>query len=60
LIEQNGAAASFFFSLAQATKDAKYRDAAHWALSAFAGDFNQYGVHAAPFGNALAQLRGLE
>ncbi|MGZ8490125.1 MAG: hypothetical protein ACXWW4_16465, partial [Candidatus Binatia bacterium] len=60
LIEQNGAAASFFLSLAQATKDAKYREAAHWALCAFAGDFNQYGVHAAPFGNALAQLRGLE
>ena len=33
LIEQNGAAASFFLSLAQATKDAKYRDAAHWALA---------------------------
>jgi uncharacterized protein YyaL (SSP411 family) len=60
LIEQNGAAASFFLSLAQATKDAKYRDAARWALCAFAKDFNQYGVHAAPFGNALAQLRGLE
>ena len=60
LIEQNGTAASFFLSLAQATKDAKYRDAAHWALSAFASDFSQYGVHAAPFGSALTQLRGLE
>lgn len=56
LIEQNGAAASFFLHLAKATNEAKYRDAARWALSTFTGDFDQYGVHAAPFGRALGQL----
>jgi uncharacterized protein YyaL (SSP411 family) len=55
LIEQNGAAASFFLSLAHAANDAKYRDAARWALIAFANDFSQYGVHAAPFGRALGE-----
>jgi uncharacterized protein YyaL (SSP411 family) len=60
LIEQNGAAAAFFLSLAQATKDAGYRTAALRALRAFAGDFSQYGVHAAPFGSALTQLGGQE
>jgi len=60
LIEQNGAAAAFFLSLAQATKDASHRGAALSALRAFTGDFSQYGVHAAPFGSALAQLQGLE
>lgn len=56
LIEQNGAAASFFLQLAEATNDAKYRDAARWALSPFHTDFAQYGVHSAPFGRALGQL----
>ena len=56
LIEQNGAAASFFLQFAKATNDAKYRNAAQWALSAFTGEFDQYGVHAAPFGRALGQF----
>jgi predicted benzoate:H+ symporter BenE len=60
LIEQNGTAASFFLHLAQATKDTTYRDAAHWALGAFANGFSQYGVHAAPFGLALGQMLRLE
>jgi uncharacterized protein YyaL (SSP411 family) len=56
LIEQNGAAASFFLALAEATKELQYRDAALWALSAFTGDFNSYGIHAAAFGQALGEF----
>ena len=56
LIEQNGAASSFFLHLAQVMNVAKYRDAAEWALGAFNAGFSQYGVHAAPFGRALGQL----
>ena len=56
LIEQNGAAAMFFLSLAQATNDAEYRDAARWALNAFSGDFASYGIHAAGFGRALGEF----
>jgi uncharacterized protein YyaL (SSP411 family) len=53
LIEQNGPAASFFLSLAAATGDAHWREAALWGLSAFKEDFASYGVHAAAFGRAL-------
>jgi uncharacterized protein YyaL (SSP411 family) len=60
LIEQNGAAALFFLQLAQATNDPKYRDAARWALRPFTTDFGQFGVHAAPFGRALARFLRLE
>lgn len=60
LIEQNGAAASFFLALAQAASDAKYRAAARHAFSAFVDDFAQYGVHAAPFGRALGEFQRLE
>jgi uncharacterized protein YyaL (SSP411 family) len=56
LIEQNGAAASFFLRLAQATNDAKYRDAAEWALAPFSRNFSQYSVDAAPFGRALGEF----
>jgi uncharacterized protein len=56
LIEQNGAAASFFLALAEAAGELRYRDAAIWALSAFKGDFSSYGIHAAGFGQALADL----
>lgn len=56
LIEQNGAAASFFLALAEATREVKYRDAALWALSAFTGDFSSYGIHAAAFGQALNEF----
>jgi len=55
LIDQNGLAASFFLMLAEATKETKYREAARWALSAFSGDFNSWGIHVAPFGRALGQ-----
>jgi len=55
LIDQNGVAASFFLTLADTTTEAKYRDAALWALSAFGGDFSSYGIHAAPFGQALGE-----
>jgi len=56
LIEQNGAAASFFIALAEATGNASYRDAALWALSAFTGDLSSYGIHAAGFGQALDEF----
>jgi uncharacterized protein YyaL (SSP411 family) len=56
LIEQNGAAASFFLALAEAAKEPRYRDAALWALSAFTGDFSSYGIHAAGFGQALNEF----
>jgi uncharacterized protein YyaL (SSP411 family) len=56
LIEQNAAVASFFLALADATGELRYRDAALWALSAFTGDFNSYGIHAAPFGQALGEF----
>jgi uncharacterized protein YyaL (SSP411 family) len=56
LIEQNGAAASFFLALAEATGERRYHDAALWALSAFTEDFSSYGVHAAGFGQALNEF----
>ncbi len=56
LIEQNGAAGSFFFALAESAGEAKYQDAGVWALGAFTGDFSPYGIHAAGFGRALAEF----
>jgi uncharacterized protein YyaL (SSP411 family) len=56
LIEQNGAVASFFLALAEVTQDPTFRDAALWALSAFTGDFNSYGIHASGFGQALNEF----
>ena len=56
LIEQNGAAASFFLALAETTREPGYHDAALWALSAFTGDFSSYGIHAAGFGQALNEF----
>lgn len=55
LIEQNGTAALFFLQLAEATREAKYREAAEWALRAFSGDFSSYGIHVASFGQALGR-----
>jgi hypothetical protein len=55
LIAQNGAAASFFLTLAEATQNSRYRDAALWALAAFSGDFSPYGLDAACFGQALGE-----
>ena len=55
LIEQNGAAASFFLALAAATGKESYRDAALWAFQHFTGNFPEYGVHAAAFGRALQE-----
>lgn len=55
LIEQNGAAASFFLALAEATGEEKYRDAARWAFQYFTGNFQEYGIHAASFGCALQE-----
>jgi uncharacterized protein YyaL (SSP411 family) len=57
LIEQNGAAALFLLKLAEATKEPVYREAALWALRAFTGDFSSYGIHAAEFGQALAEFK---
>jgi uncharacterized protein YyaL (SSP411 family) len=56
LIEQNGAAASFFLALAGATGEPGYRDAALWAFGAFANDFRSYGIHASGFGQALDEF----
>ena len=56
LIEQNGTVALFFLALAKATGDFARRDAALWALNAFTGDFNSYGIHAAGFGQALNEF----
>ena len=56
LIEQNGALASFFIALAEATGNPTYRDAALWALGAFTGDLSSYGIHAAGFGQALNEF----
>jgi uncharacterized protein YyaL (SSP411 family) len=56
LIEQNGAAASFFLRLAATTKSARFHDAAHWALGAFTTDFAAHGIHAARFGQALDEF----
>jgi uncharacterized protein len=56
LIEQNGAAASFFLALAEFTQDPTFRDAALWALGAFTGDLSSYGIHAAAFGQALDEF----
>jgi uncharacterized protein YyaL (SSP411 family) len=53
LIEQNGAAASFFIELAESTTEVKYRETALWALDAFTSDFRSSGIHAALFGQAL-------
>jgi len=55
LIESNGSAASFFLQLADASGEASYHDAALWALAGFTGNISSYGIHAAPFGQALAQ-----
>jgi len=56
LIEQNGAAVSFFIALAEATGNPSYHDAALWGLSAFTGDLSSYGIHAAGFGQALNEF----
>ncbi|HEX5022289.1 MAG TPA: DUF255 domain-containing protein [Candidatus Binatia bacterium] len=58
-VDQNGAAASFFLSLAQAADDTKYRESARWALDAFDGDFSAGGVQAARFGRALIEYLSL-
>jgi uncharacterized protein YyaL (SSP411 family) len=55
-VSQNGAAASFFLDLAEATKEPEYRDAALWALRGFTGNFRSYGIHAARFGQALSDF----
>ncbi len=61
LIDQNGLAALFFLKLAEAANDARYREAALSALSAFSGDFSSWGIHGAPFGRALGEWeKGLE
>ena len=54
LITENGAAARFFLKLHDLTGKPEHRDAALWALKCFAGDFTDYGVHAAEYGTALA------
>jgi len=55
LIEQNGAAASFYLALAGVTGEESYRDAALWAIQYFTDNFSEYGVHVAAFGRALQE-----
>ena len=59
LLAENGVAATFFLSLADSTKEKKYRQAALWALSAFTDDFAPYGVYAATYGRALGAYMSL-
>jgi uncharacterized protein YyaL (SSP411 family) len=54
-LDQNGAAARFFLRLARASGDEKYREAARWAIDAFAGNLASHGIHAARFGTALLE-----
>ena len=55
-VDQNGAVALVFLQLDQAAGEAKYREAASWALDAFHGDFAPYGIHASRFGRALVEF----
>ena len=55
-VESNGLVASFFLALAARTAGQRYRDAARWALGAFAQDLGAYGIHAAACGSALNQF----
>jgi uncharacterized protein len=55
LVDQNGVAAKFFLILADATNEAKYRDAALWALRAPSENAAGYGIEAAPYGQALGE-----
>ena len=54
-VDQNGAAASFFLRLSQASGDTRYLEYARWALDAFHEDFTAYGIHASRFGRALVE-----
>lgn len=53
LLTENGAAALFFVKLYNATRKEQYRNAAEWALKCFAGNFADYGLHAAEYGLGL-------
>ena len=55
LIEQNGAAASFFLALAGATGKEIYRNAALWVFQHFTENFQENGIHAATLGRALQE-----
>ena len=55
LIEQNGAAASFFLALARATGEEIYRDAVLWAFRHVTDNFQEDGIHAATLGRALQE-----
>jgi hypothetical protein len=55
LVDQNGVAATFFLILAGATNEAKYRDAALWALRALSENAASYGIDVAPYGQALGE-----
>lgn len=54
--DQNGAAATFFLRMAEATNDPLYREAAFWALRVAGGDVASLGIHAARFGRALSEF----
>jgi uncharacterized protein YyaL (SSP411 family) len=54
LIEQNGVASTFFVSLGEATRDARYREAALSVFGPFVENAVQYGIHAATMGAAMS------
>lgn len=55
VVTLNAAAAAFLLGLADLGGGARFRDAARWALQAFADDFRNYGVFAAAYGLAAAR-----
>jgi uncharacterized protein YyaL (SSP411 family) len=54
-LSQNGTAASFFSSLADAAQEPRYREAADWAIGALIGA-TAYGLDACPIGSALCEF----
>ncbi len=58
-VEQNGAAASFFWRLGRATGQARYFEAARWALAARPDTGAAGGIHMARFGSALLECLGV-
>jgi uncharacterized protein YyaL (SSP411 family) len=54
-VDQNGAVSFLFLRLARVSGEARYREAADWALDAFGEGFAADGIHAARFGRALVE-----
>jgi uncharacterized protein YyaL (SSP411 family) len=54
VLSQNATVATFFLTLANLTGDARYRDAAEWALHSYRGTPEIYGPFSASYAHALA------